>query len=924
MAPQKTLDHPSFGPCELVPSIIAIKWKAPVSSGTLKSTLTRHALALSTDAPKSKEKAPGKVRDPRAVTINQSDTLSWVSKSTVTDALLSNLAGADNVDWVSPVYRALNAEPGPQSYFAMNPGVLLIGQEAMAALGDIGQIEESLSIDENRSRLMKGFAVLNLPQKNAVALAAKIRKTLGSTAAAAIKFENVPYISPTTACGCAASGTHTATGRGRCAPATSDLIPDDTFYPSQWGLQRINAPRAWPISEGDSSVVIAVLDQGVELGHPDLNLWPVSYSAITHTNDGSPVGDHGTACAGIIGGRIENAAGVSGLAGKCRVMAIATNFADTEVAEGLYFAADNGARVVSMSFGVYPSWMVWDFSIIQAALQYCQSRNVLLVAATGNENQNVSRFPATDPTTLGVGGSNRADVRKAVADASIEPFWGACFGPDVDVVAPCLEIPTTDRLGGAGYTPTDYDMRFNGTSSATPHVAALAGLIISVDPSLTNVDVRRIISETTDKINTPAYVYVPTPGKPFGTWNNDVGYGRINAERALLVACASSESCNDGGPCGVDVPTPEACCVSPCDPPWRPDEQCMFWYETRFFRVPFGRDNTPAGVAAIGARDFIEFRTTYEHRLCLLGKQHGPLLYTQTLLPGEKVTLYHSDRYRRITSETDRFSVQTTFMQFLSAVHQARTTGTLDVLSDKLVSVKGSSSVSVGGGLAGLLGLPSGSSSTQASVSDHNMLRVGFVSDLFNQSVMQSSQMVHAERSVVVSTYEEKDVANITARTIQNDNECRAVTYFIRKVVELYAISTRVSDISYRIIAPNVPPDWHSINDIGWLPQAIQDQIKNALKLLPKIGEVVEKPKAISLPTDGTVYDPELAHCCSCEPERAAAIAIRLEKDKAVALKACLEAKMLEAELARRRLLLQQGQLGPFETVPANPGGPTP
>ena len=196
-----------------------------------------------------------------------------------------------------------------------------------------------------------------------------------------------------------------------------------------------------------------------------------------------------------------------------------------------------------------------------------------------------------------------------------------------------------------------------------------------------------------------------------------------------------------------------------------------------------------------------------------------------------------------------------------------------------------------------MLGFPSGGTSTQTSVTDHNMLRIGLVSDVFNQSVMQSSQLTHAERSIVISNYEEKDVANVTARTIQNDNECRAVTYFIRKVVELYAVSTRVSDISYRIIASNVPPDWHSINDLDWLPKAIQDKIKNVLKLLPKVGEVVEKPKPISIPTDGTVYDPELAHCCSCEPERAAAISIRLEKQKAEALKACLEAQALEVEL---------------------------
>ncbi len=919
MSPRIVLDHPSFGPCELVPSLVAVKWARRVPPKEARTLLSRNSLTMATEAPKFKESPKASTPDPRAVNVNQSETLSWASGKSISKTALTKLTADENIEWVAAVYRAINAEPGPQSYFTVNPTVLLLSNALSAAIGDVREIDESASIDQQRTSLLKIHTVINLPNENAIEVAERLKKKLGTQAAGGIKFENIPYISPLCSC-CGDSVAHSGT-RGKCSPATADLIPNDTFYPNQWGLQRINAPRAWPISEGDPNVVIAVLDQGVELGHPDLNMWPISYSTITHTNDGSPVGDHGTACAGIIGSHISNSMGVSGLAGKCRIMAIATNFADVEVAEGLYFAADNGARVVSMSFGVYPSWMFWDFSIIEAALQYCQNKNVLLIAATGNENQNVSRFPATDPTTLGVGGSNRADVRKAVGDTSIEGFWGACFGPDCDVVAPCLEIPSTDRLGAAGYTPTDYTLRFNGTSSATPHVAGLAGLIISVNPALTNVEVRRIISETTDKINAGAYIYSPTAGKPFGTWNNDVGYGRINAERALLVACSSGEACKDAGPCCVELPTPEECCISPCDPPWRPDEECMFWYETRFFRAPLGRDNQP-NPTFVAARRFIEFRITYEHKFCLLGKQHGPLLFTQTLLPGERVTLYHSDRHRRITSVQDRFSVQTTFMQYLSAVHEARVTNTLDALSDRLVKVEGSSSVSVGGGLAGLLGLPSGSASTQTSVTDHNMVRVGVVAQSFDQSVRQSSLLVHAERSVVVSNYEDAEAVNITSRIIHNDNECRAVTYFIRKVVELYAISTRVSDISYRIVAQEVPPDWHSVDDLEGLPAPVQDQIKRLLRLLPRVGEVVEKSRPISLPTDGTVYDPELAHCCSCEPQREAAISIRLEKQKAEALKACLEAQTLQVELERRRLLLQKGDLAPFDTV--GTGAPAP
>ena len=134
---------------------------------------------------------------------------------------------------------------------------------------------------------------------------------------------------------------------------------------------------------------------------------------------------------------------------------------------------------------------------------------------------------------------------------------------------------------------------------------------------------------------------------------------------------------------------------------------------------------------------------------------------------------------------------------------------------------------------------------------------------------------------------------------------------------ELYAVSTVVTDVSYRVIAQGVPPDWHQLNDIAWLPASIQTQIKNALKLLPSVGDVVQRPQPITLPTDGSGYDPELAHCCSCEPEREAAIRTRLEAEKAAALKACLETQLLELELQRRKMLLQSGQLAPFESSAA-------
>ncbi|MBA2382567.1 MAG: hypothetical protein H0V73_10705 [Chloroflexi bacterium] len=300
---------------------------------------------------------------------------------------------------------------------------------------------------------------------------------------------------------------------------------------------------------------------------------------------------------------------------------------------------------------------------------------------------------------------------------------------------------------------------------------------------------------------------------------------------------------------------------------------------------------------------FIEFKITYEHRLCRRGKQHGPLVYTVTLLPGEKITLYHSERFRRITSEQDRFSVATTFMQFASTIHQARVTNSMEALSDRLASVKTGSSVSAGGGLpSAILGTPSGSVSTSASVTDHTQLSVSHASDQFNQSVTQASMLTHAERSVVVSTYEDKETADITARSIQNDNACRAVTYFVRQVVELYSVTTAVYDIDYRLVAADAPGDWHTLDDVDWHTEAVRNAFKEAVVLLPKVGDEAERPRAVSVPTDGTVYDPELAKCCSCEPERAH--------------RASLEDQLLELEVERRRLLLAKGDLTPFMPAP--------
>ena len=111
-------------------------------------------------------------------------------------------------------------------------------------------------------------------------------------------------------------------------------------------------------------------------------------------------------------------------------------------------------------------------------------------------------------------------------------------------------------------------------------------------PSLSNADVRQIISETTDKINIAGYPYLPTGGKLTGPGTMRSAMAGSMRNAPCWWPAPPGSACKDSDACCVAVPIPDACCVSPCDPPWRPDEQCLVWYETRLFRVPISRQDT--------------------------------------------------------------------------------------------------------------------------------------------------------------------------------------------------------------------------------------------------------------------------------------------------------------------------------------------
>ncbi|HWD92713.1 MAG TPA: S8 family serine peptidase [Verrucomicrobiae bacterium] len=293
--------------------------------------------------------------------------------------------------------------------------------------------------------------------------------------------------------------------------AQAAFVPNDSYVANEWHLSKIQAFQAWDGTVGRSDVVVAVLDSGVNLNQPDLTgrILP-GYDFVNATEAITDDFGHGTAVTGVIAANGNNGQGVAGVAYDCSVLPVkvmdASGFAPySTIAAGIKYAVDNGARVINLSIaGSSPS------ETLQEAIDYAWSNNVVVVAAAGNNADSTPQYPAACNHVL--------SVSSTAPDDSLSYF--SSFGSDVKISAPGETIWTTQSDLNNPYGP------WRGTSFATPVVSAVAALVISANPTLSNDQVVSLLEQSADDIGAPGY-------------DTSFGFGRVNALRAVSAASAA-------------------------------------------------------------------------------------------------------------------------------------------------------------------------------------------------------------------------------------------------------------------------------------------------------------------------------------------------------------------------------------------------
>jgi len=282
--------------------------------------------------------------------------------------------------------------------------------------------------------------------------------------------------------------------------------PNDPSYGSQWHLGTIGAPGAWDVTTGSNTVIIAVLDTGIQMNHPDLQgrILP-GWDYVNNDSDPSDDHGHGTATAGTAAATGNNSVGVTGVAVNAKILPFkvlnSSNYGYYSAwASAMMAAADQGARVISMSMGGTSS-----STTLQNAVNYAWNKGSIIVVAAGNSGSSAPSYPAACANALAVSATTSSDSRAG---------WSN-YGSYVRISAPGEGVLTTNL--GSGYAS------WSGTSFSAPIVSGVAALIAARRPELSNADIVNAILQGADDLG--------TPGR-----DDFYGYGRVNASRALQVA----------------------------------------------------------------------------------------------------------------------------------------------------------------------------------------------------------------------------------------------------------------------------------------------------------------------------------------------------------------------------------------------------
>jgi subtilisin family serine protease len=329
---------------------------------------------------------------------------------------------------------------------------------------------------------------------------------------------------------------------------------NDPLFANQWGLSNTGQNGgtvgsdtrvcgAWNYTTGSNAVDIAIIDEGVEANHPDLdgNLQNTGYNTMTGTSPSVVYGSHGTSCAGIAAAEGNNSLGVTGVAYNADWFSVSVDFNSftwAQMSDGFNWARLNGAEILSNSWGWNNPSALFDAAVTNAVTLGRGGLGCVVLFSAGNDNLTALIYPKnSNPALVVVGAMSPCTERKSPTSCDGESWWGSNRGAGLDVMAPGVIISTTDRQGTAGYNTSagvagNYTGGFNGTSSACPHAAGVAALILSANPCLTQAQVEQIMKRTSRKVG--AYVYGGVLVD--GSWNTEMGHGLLDAEAAVIMA----------------------------------------------------------------------------------------------------------------------------------------------------------------------------------------------------------------------------------------------------------------------------------------------------------------------------------------------------------------------------------------------------